>query len=106
MHSINYNKNLQFRAIPIFVKCVVYGEIDYHVYVIMCGSVILKNLEKMRVLVTDITYLSVGQLGMIGIHSRKENGHDNACIESFFSHFISECLYLLHDNTEESETGR
>ena len=39
------------------VKSFVYGEIDYHVYLIMCGSVILKNVEKMRVLVTDITYL-------------------------------------------------
>ncbi len=47
-------------------------------------------------------YQTVGQLGMIGSHSRKGNCHDNACIESFFSHFKSECLYLLHDNTEEA----
>lgn len=33
-------------------------------------------------------------LGIIGSHSRKGNCHDNACIESFFSHFKSEMLYL------------
>ena len=51
---------------------------------------------------TSIKYhKKVEQLGMIGSHSRKGNCHDNACIESFFSHFKSECLYLLHDNTAE-----
>ncbi|MFP3723410.1 IS3 family transposase [Niallia circulans] len=50
---------------------------------------------------TSIKYhQTVEQLGMIGSHSRKGNCHDNACIESFFSHFKSECLYLLHDNSE------
>ncbi len=44
---------------------------------------------------------TVEQLGMIGSHSRKGNCHDNACIESFFSHFKSECLYLLQDYSEE-----
>ncbi|MED2996739.1 MULTISPECIES: IS3 family transposase [Bacillus] len=29
-----------------------------------------------------------------GSHSRKGNCHDNACIESFFSHFKSEMFYL------------
>ena len=51
---------------------------------------------------TSIKYhQTVAQLGMIGSHSRKGNCHDNACIESFFSHFKSECLYLLHDNAED-----
>ena len=51
---------------------------------------------------TSIKYhQKVEQLGMIGSHSRKGNCHDNACIESFFSHFKSECLYLLHNPTEE-----
>ena len=51
---------------------------------------------------TSIKYhQTVEQLGMIGSHSRKGNCHDNACIESFFSHFKSECLYLLQDNSEE-----
>ena len=51
---------------------------------------------------TSIKYhQTVEQLGMIGSHSRKGNCHDNACIESFFSHFTSECLYLLHDNAED-----
>ena len=51
---------------------------------------------------TSIKYhQTVEQLGMIGSHSRKGNCHDNACIESFFSHFKSECLYVLHDNTED-----
>ncbi|AMO87363.1 Integrase core domain protein [Solibacillus isronensis B3W22] len=52
---------------------------------------------------TSIKYhQTVEQLGMIGSHSRKGNCHDNACIESFFSHFKSECLYLLHDYSEET----
>ncbi|WP_406601086.1 IS3 family transposase [Lysinibacillus louembei] len=52
---------------------------------------------------TSIKYhQTVEQLGMIGSHSRKGNYHDNACIESFFSHFKSECLYLLHDYSEEA----
>lgn len=51
---------------------------------------------------TSIKYhKKVEQLGMIGSHSRKGNCHDNAYIESFFSHFKSECLYLLHDYTAE-----
>ena len=39
-------------------------------------------------------------LGIIGDHSRKGDCHDNACIESFFSHFKSEMLYLNHFKTE------
>ncbi|MGA3603185.1 IS3 family transposase [Lysinibacillus agricola] len=50
---------------------------------------------------TSIKYQQVEQLGIIGSHSRKGNCHDNACIESFFSHFKSECLYLLADNSED-----
>ena len=51
---------------------------------------------------TSIKYhQKVELLGMIGSHSRKGNCHDNACMESFFSHFKSECLYLLHDNTAD-----
>ncbi|MDB1921777.1 IS3 family transposase [Clostridium tertium] len=33
--------------------------------------------------------------------SRKGNCHDNACIESFFSHLKSECIYLSNYNSEE-----
>lgn len=33
--------------------------------------------------------------------SRKGNCHDNACIESFFSHLKSECIYLNNYNSEE-----
>lgn len=51
---------------------------------------------------TSIKYhQQVEQLGIIGSHSRKGNCHDNACIESFFSHFKSECLYLLAGNSED-----
>ncbi len=41
------------------------------------------------------------QLGVIGSHSRKGNCHDNACVESFFSHFKSEMLYLTDFKTEK-----
>ncbi|MGI8282845.1 IS3 family transposase, partial [Bacillus mycoides] len=41
------------------------------------------------------------QLGAIGSHSRKGNCHDNACIESFFSHFKSEMFYLNYYQTKE-----
>ncbi|WP_242473754.1 IS3 family transposase [Bacillus cereus group sp. N28] len=34
-------------------------------------------------------------------HSRKGNCHDNACIESFFSHFKSEIFYLNYYQTKE-----
>lgn len=52
---------------------------------------------------TSIKYHQrVEQLGMIGSYSRKGNCHDHACIESFFSHFKSECLYLLSDNSPEA----
>ncbi|MEH7461906.1 IS3 family transposase [Bacillus thuringiensis] len=37
---------------------------------------------------------------MIGSHSCKGNCHDNTCIESFFSHFKLEMLYLHHFKTE------
>ncbi|WP_188388648.1 IS3 family transposase [Priestia taiwanensis] len=43
----------------------------------------------------------LSKLSIIGSHSRKGNCHDNACIESFFSHFKSEMLYLSHFKTEE-----
>ncbi|WP_322379130.1 IS3 family transposase, partial [Clostridium perfringens] len=33
--------------------------------------------------------------------SRKGNCHDNACIESFFSHLKSECIYLNNYNSED-----
>jgi putative transposase len=33
--------------------------------------------------------------------SRKGNCHDNACIESFFSHLKCECIYLNNYNSEE-----
>jgi transposase InsO family protein len=36
----------------------------------------------------------LAHLGIHGSHSRKGNCHDNACVESFFSHFKSECVYL------------
>ncbi|WP_407673321.1 IS3 family transposase [Paenibacillus silvisoli] len=34
------------------------------------------------------------QYGIIGSHSRRGNCHDNACIESFFSHLKTESIYL------------
>lgn len=43
----------------------------------------------------------LAHLGVIGSHSRKGNCHDNACIESFFSHLKSECIYLNHFESEE-----
>lgn len=39
-------------------------------------------------------YHKLQQLGAIGSHSRKGNCHDNACIESFFSHFKAEMFNL------------
>ncbi len=46
----------------------------------------------------------LSHLGIIGSHSRKGNCHDNACIESFFSHLKSECIYLSHFETDEELT--
>ncbi|PDY44176.1 transposase [Bacillus pseudomycoides] len=46
-------------------------------------------------------YRTLQQLGAIGSHSRKGNCHDNACIESFFSHFKSEMFYLNYYQTKE-----
>ena len=46
-------------------------------------------------------YRMLQQLGAIGNHSRKGNCHDNACIESFFSHFKSEMFYLNYYQTKE-----
>ncbi|MFD4820827.1 transposase [Peribacillus butanolivorans] len=43
----------------------------------------------------------LAHLGVIGSDSRKGNCHDNACIESFFSHVKSECIYLNHFESEE-----
>lgn len=43
----------------------------------------------------------LGKLGVIGSHSRKGNCHDNACVESFFSHFKTEMLYLTDFKTEK-----
>ena len=40
-------------------------------------------------------------LGLQGSHSRRGNCHDNACIESFFSHLKTEKLYLMHLKTAE-----
>jgi len=39
------------------------------------------------------------ELKMKGSHSRRGNCHDNACIESFFSHFKTEKLYLVRPKT-------
>ena len=38
-------------------------------------------------------------LGIIGSHSRKGNCHDNACIESFFSHFKCIITFMRNKNT-------
>ncbi|EEM58628.1 Transposase [Bacillus thuringiensis serovar monterrey BGSC 4AJ1] len=46
-------------------------------------------------------YRTLQQVGAIGSHSRKGNCHDNACIESFFSHFKSEMFYLNYYQTKE-----
>lgn len=43
----------------------------------------------------------LSSLGIRGSHSRKGNCHDNACVESFFSHFKSECIYLNTFKTDE-----
>ncbi|WP_353507088.1 MULTISPECIES: IS3 family transposase [unclassified Bacillus (in: firmicutes)] len=47
-------------------------------------------------------YHAPQQLGAIGSHSRKGNCHDNACIESFFSHFKSE-MFNLNSYQNEKE---
>ncbi|HDR3658662.1 TPA: IS3 family transposase [Bacillus cereus] len=38
--------------------------------------------------------------GIIGSHSRKGNGLDNACIESFFSHAKTEDMYFSEHKTK------
>ncbi|PET47564.1 IS3 family transposase [Bacillus sp. AFS001701] len=38
---------------------------------------------------------------MLGSHSRKGNCLDNACVESFFSHFKCEMVYLSNFNSEQ-----
>ncbi|WP_431191602.1 IS3 family transposase [Peribacillus frigoritolerans] len=43
----------------------------------------------------------VKELGIRGSHSRRGNCHDNACIESFFSHLKTEKLYLTCPKTAE-----
>lgn len=43
----------------------------------------------------------VKELGIQGSHSRRGNCHDNACIESFFSHLKTEKLYLVCPKTAE-----
>jgi transposase InsO family protein len=43
----------------------------------------------------------VKELGIRGSHSRRGNCHDNACIESFFSHLKTEKLYLKCPKTAE-----
>ncbi|WP_412547157.1 IS3 family transposase [Peribacillus simplex] len=43
----------------------------------------------------------VKELGLQGSHSRRGNCHDNACIESFFSHLKTEKLYLVRPKTAE-----
>ncbi len=41
------------------------------------------------------------EYGIIGSHSRKGNCLDNACVESFFSHFKTEMLYPSNCKTEQ-----
>jgi putative transposase len=41
------------------------------------------------------------ELQIQGSHSRRGNWHDNACIESFFSHLKTEKLYLVRPKTIE-----
>ncbi|MGE7782198.1 IS3 family transposase [Peribacillus sp. NPDC097264] len=43
----------------------------------------------------------IKELGIQGSHSRRGNCHDNACIESFFSHLKTEKLYLVSLKTTE-----
>ncbi|WP_425481979.1 IS3 family transposase [Cytobacillus depressus] len=43
----------------------------------------------------------LNKYGIRGSHSRKGNCLDNACIESFFSHFKTEMLYQYDFRTEE-----
>jgi len=67
----------------------------------MCTKSILHSDQGFQY--TSLKYHQrVEQLGMIGSHSHKGNCHDNACIESFYSHFKSECLYLLHVDSDEA----
>ncbi|MFD4703490.1 IS3 family transposase [Gottfriedia sp. NPDC058432] len=42
------------------------------------------------------------QNNLIGSHSRKGNCLDNACVESFFSHFKCELVYLSNFNSEQA----
>ncbi|RVT56095.1 IS3 family transposase [Niallia taxi] len=42
----------------------------------------------------------LSEKGILGSHSRKGNCLDNACIESFFSHFKTEKLYQINCKTE------
>jgi len=42
------------------------------------------------------------EYGMIASHSRRGNCHDNACIESFFSHLKTEKIYLTRPKTADS----
>ncbi|MFB7142943.1 IS3 family transposase [Gottfriedia sp. NPDC056225] len=39
---------------------------------------------------------------LLGSHSRKGNCLDNACVESFFSHFKCELVYLSNFNSEQA----
>ncbi|MGA4467156.1 IS3 family transposase [Bacillus bombysepticus] len=48
-----------------------------------------------------ISCLQQTTLGIIGSHSRKGNCYYNACIESFFSQYKSDMVYLNHFKTEE-----
>ena len=41
----------------------------------------------------------ITKLGILGSHSRRGNCHDNACIESFFSHLKTEKIYLTRLQT-------
>lgn len=41
------------------------------------------------------------QQGIVGSHSRKGNCHDNACMESFFSHLKTESIYLARPQNFE-----
>lgn len=46
---------------------------------------------------TTNTYAKrLSEMRLNGSHSRRGNCHDNACIESFFSHLKTEKLYLEH----------
>ncbi|MGG5737478.1 transposase [Bacillus cereus group sp. IBL03679] len=64
----------------------------------MYGTIIHSNQEFQYT--SHAYHRTLHQLGAIDSHSRKGHCHDNACIESFFSHFKSEMFHLNYYQTK------